>query len=405
METKNMKFLENKLSELVDNNIITEKQFDEAKNFFNIKKEKKNVSTIFSAIGLLLIGLSIITLFGVNWDNISREFKCVIAFIPTIITSIMLYYTMKNKNKNLERATSIIAPISILATNSLIGQIFHIQIDVYGLIFLSLLMFMPIAFIIKNYISLVVYGVGCIIYAGYREEAFNVCIVALPLVIYNIYNYIKCKEDKKNVLLWTFNAIIVTTLLFVNEILREEIIILYLFILSLITKLLFKKDNGLNKVISFLFMFYLFVICISSDMIAGIRELEFGVDTGISMILSLALFFLTKEYKNINEYFILLFTFLFYIPFINQNITFVLFNLLVLGYGIYKIIYGRKVNSYIVIKHGIATILYLIFVRFVSAEISFMAKTVLFLISGIIFIVGSKIFKRKIEEEKKDEQK
>ena len=310
---------------------------------------------------------------------------------------------MKNENKNMKLFTSIIAPISILATNSLIGQIFHLQFDVYGLLFISMIMFMPIAFIIRNYLSLTIYGVGAVIISFYVETVFNNLILLIPLFVYYIYNYIKHREDKKNTLLWTFNAIIITIILFSNSILRGEISLLYLYVLSLVTKLLFDDKNKLNKTLSVLFMIYLIISCISSSMFEIFNEIKFGADTAIFMLISLVLFVLTKEYRKVEKYFILVFIMLLHCTILSPKVLYVLVNLITLSYGIYKIINGRRINSYRIIKQGVALILYLIFIRFMSAEISFRAKSILFLISGIIFIIGSKIFKNKIEEEKKDE--
>ena len=135
MKKKEYKFLEEKLTELVDNNIISNEQYAASKDYFkNVKNENKSIVTIFLSIGVLLIALSIITLFAVNWDSISKPAKVVISFIPITITSVMLYLAMYKDDKKLKLYTSIFAPISILATNSLISQIFHIQTEIYELI-------------------------------------------------------------------------------------------------------------------------------------------------------------------------------------------------------------------------------------------------------------------------------
>ena len=91
MNKKNIKLLENKLLELVDNNIISHEQYQNAKQYFN-KDNEKSVVTIFGAIGVLLIALSIITIFAINWSNIPIALKTIIAFVPILITCVMLFY-------------------------------------------------------------------------------------------------------------------------------------------------------------------------------------------------------------------------------------------------------------------------------------------------------------------------
>ena len=67
MNKKEYNFLEKKLDELVENNIISFKQFEEARAFFSSKvKQGKSSGTILAGIGVLLIALSIITLFAVK---------------------------------------------------------------------------------------------------------------------------------------------------------------------------------------------------------------------------------------------------------------------------------------------------------------------------------------------------
>ena len=159
MNKKEYKFLENKLFELNENNIISEEQYKNAKDYFNNQtKPGKSIITIFTSIGFLLVALSVITLFAMNWEVISKEFKVIISFIPIVITAIMMFFSMKKEDKQIKLYTSIIAPISILATNSLITQVFHIQTEIYEMFFTSLLMFMPIAFILRNYLSILVYS-------------------------------------------------------------------------------------------------------------------------------------------------------------------------------------------------------------------------------------------------------
>ena len=149
MNKKNQKFLERKLSELVEKNIISPDQFEYAKSYFaSSKGSRRNIITILSAIGILLMTLSIITLFAMNWTDIPKEIKVVVSFLPLVLSAIMLFFTMKNEDKKLGLYTSIVSPITIIATNSLLSQVFHIQTEIYEMFFGCMVMFLPIAFIL-----------------------------------------------------------------------------------------------------------------------------------------------------------------------------------------------------------------------------------------------------------------
>lgn len=405
MNKKDYKLLENKLLELVENNIISNEQYGNAKDYFyNNKKGNKSVTTIFSAIGVFLIALSIITLFAVNWANISKEIKVIISFIPIIITSIMLYLYMKNENKKMQIYTSIFAPISILATNSLIAQIFHIQTEIYELFFTSLLMFLPIAFILRNYISIIVYGVGTIIYAFAVINSsvseiiglFNIFILSIPLVTYNIINYINDKKNGKNIVMWIINITLVTLFVFFKEFFRADVFLIYLYMIYFITKTIFENDNILNKLLSILFIGYLIISCITPSMVSYTEDIEFGFDTIVITLVIAIFIYLSKAYKSPKEYFIFLFILLLQYSNMNEDILFVLINIIAIALGVYKIIVGNQVNSYKQIKQGVSLILLLILFRFINSDISFMSKSIMFLIAGISFMVGSNVMKKRI---------
>lgn len=404
MKKKEYKFLEEKLTELVDNNIISKEQYGTAKDYFsNVKNENKSIFTIFFSIGFLLIALSIITLFAVNWDSISKSAKVVISFIPITITSIMLYFSMYKNDKKLKIYTSIFAPLSILATNSLISQIFHIQTEIYELIFISLVMFLPIAFILRNYISIVIYGIGTIIYcfiavsSGYSQSLvfFNAILISAPLMIYNAINYINNKNDGKNLIMWLINMGLITLLLTHLELLREDTFILYFYMLYLLTKLLYPKDNYINKLFIILFTGFLIISCTSHSILSFVKDIELGIDTIVLTALTGWLFYLTRTYEEIKEYFIGTFVLLLQFSKLDQDTVFLFTNIITGALGIYKIFIGNKTNSNKQTKQGIALVILLILFRFMSSDLDFMEKSIIFLLTGVGFMVGANILSKK----------
>lgn len=410
MNKKDYKFLDNRLIELVDNNIISNEQYENAKDYYNNKLNNRSISTIFGAIGIFLIALSIITIFAINWGNISKGIKVVISFIPLIITSIMLYISMQKDNPKNKLYTSIFAPIAIIATNSLIAQIFHIQTEIYELIFTSLLMFLPIAFILRNYISILVYGSGTIIYSfaaiGYSSSEnitlLKIFLLALPLIIYNIKNYKMNKNDGKNIIMWIVNITLLTLFVFYKEIFSENVLIIYLYLLYFITQTLFSKDNILNRALSVLFIGYLIISCITPEMVAYAEDIKFGFDTLIITILLGIFIRLSKAYDNPNEYFIFLFIFFLQYTKMDADMLFILINIIAIAFGVYKILIGNQKNSYKSIKQGVSLILLLIFFRFINSDISFTGKSIMFLIAGISFMIGSNMIKKRMGGEKDD---
>lgn len=404
MNNKKYKFLENSLLELAKNNIISEEQLLNAKTYF--KKDEKNKTsmvTIFTSIGVLLIALSIITLFAINWTTIGKTIKVLISFLPLVITAIMMFFYMKNENEKLRLYTSIFAPVSILATNSLITQIFHIQLEIYEVFYLSLLMFLPIAFLFRNYISLITYCVGTIIYAINIPQAWpemlKLFIIALPIVIYNYINYTKDKNDKKNILMYGTNLFAIIMFLFKMEIIRFESIFIFTYLIYLLTKLLFGNKNILSRVLKSAILVCMFVFCINDTAI----QIEFFWDSLIIALLVIGGICIGKFYKEPRELFNMAFIVLIQYFNLPDEFSYIVISLLMLAFGIYKIVFGIKKGIYKETKKGIAAIMILIFIRFMSSALSFSQKSILFLISGAIFIICANVMKKRIGGKNYDE--
>ena len=408
MTKKEKRFLEGKLSELLNNNIISNEQYNTAKNYFSDKSQGKSSSvTIFLSIGILLIALSLITLFAINWNNIAEPIKIVISFLPLVITSIMLHKSIYNGDKKIKLYTGIFAPISILATNSLVSQVFHIQTEIYELIFTSLLMFLPVAFVLRNSISVIVYGVGAISYSlaaadNYFYELalkFNAVTISLPLIIFNMINYIRNKNDRKNIIMWTINICLVTVLAVRFEVLRADCFILYFYMLYFVTRYLFGSETFINKLFSFVITSFIVISCANSYILSFVEDIDLGLDTLVLTLLTGLFFFLSKAYRDTNEYFTSVFVFLIQLSKLNREILLVLCNIIVVLRGIYKIITGNKLKLNNQTKQGVGLILLIILFRFISSDLSFMKKSILFLITGIGFMAGADIMKKKMGED------
>lgn len=403
MNKKDYKFLSSKLMELANNNIISKEQLEKSQNYFLEKKSDKNLSTLFGAIGVFLIALSIITLFAMNWNDIPKGIKVIISFIPIAISSVMLYKYMQTEDKKLCLYTSAFAPIAIIATNSLITQVFHMQTEIYELFFTSLLMFMPITFILRNFMAILIYGAGGVIYSfvaiesyGSEAEAISkILLIALPLIIFNVINYIKNKEDKTNVISWIANCVLLTLFLFHKELLSEESILVYLYVLYFATLTLFGNKNILSRILSFGFLGYMLLSCTSSDMLEYAEDLTIHFDTLLLAILAGVFIYISKAYKEPKEYFIFAFITLAQFTNLSSDLLFIIANLITIALGVYRILLGNDKNLPSETKKGLAIILLVILFRFVSSDLSFGTKSIIFLISGLIFMFSGKLTNKK----------
>ena len=395
------KFLSRKLEELTREAIISSEQEERAKAYFSSsKKNSTSIVTVFTAIGILLVALSIITIFAFNWDNLSKEIKIILAFIPLIITAVMLYITMKKDTNKWKIYTSIFSPIAILATNSLISQIFHIQTEIFEIILLSMVMFLPIVAILRNTLSITVYGIGSIIYITstyyLQENLLNAILILIPLVGYNIYNYIANKPHKSNIVMWIINIINISILLFQNEVLRPDVILIYSYMIYLMTRKLFVDNKALTKLFNGLLILVFLILSISQELVYFASMLEFNIDTLVLSIIVAALIYMLGMYKNIKDMIIFTGVVLLQYTKMEPQTLFTFINLLVILLGIYYIVNGNKIKSYGTSLGGVAIILLLILFRFVNSDLDFIQKSIMFLVMGTTFIVIANVTKKKL---------
>ena len=137
-------------------------------------------------------------------------------------------------------------------------------------------------------------------------------------------------------------------------------------------------------------------------MVSYAEHIEFGVDTLFITLLTAVFIYLSKAYKDPKEFFVFISIVLIQYTKMPEDILFIFINIITFAFSIYKIVIGTKNNSYHEIKSGISIILLLVLFRFITSDLSFMQKSILFLIAGAIFIISANVIKKRIGG-KKDE--
>ena len=129
------------------------------------------------------------------------------------------------------------------------------------------------------------------------------------------------------------------------------------------------------------------------------ENLTLRLDTLLLAMLAGLFIYLSKAYKEPKEYFIFAFITLAQFTNLDSDLLFVIANLITIALGIYRIILGNKKSLPSETKKGLAIVLLVILFRFVSSDLSFGTKSILFLISGIIFMFSGKLTQKKALEE------
>jgi|GEM_PF-5910922 len=421
---KSDKFYLSRLQPLIENGELTDAQAKKVLEAF-AKEEKKNTtaSTVMIALGIFLISAALITIIGVNFNSISITLRVALCFVPITITAILIIlYILGRQDNAFVLYTSIFAPISIMATNIFAAQIYQVYINTDTLILICTLVYLPIALLLKNSVSAIFFSIASVTITIYQITVFNpslpslinACLIFLPMLILTawfIYTYIAEKKSVNSQILFTAVIIILPFLLitipFFNHNPQHITGTLWLYILSTYFLTLKLYENHiLTKIMNFLLLGVILFSTAHAEMTLLIISRgyydEMNLLPIIFTVISIGLALLILKKLKIQDWTYLLFaviiTTFFYISFMFEFgmvfILFILFNLIVVSLGVGYIITGYSEGSFKKSIWGILFILYIVVCRFISSQLDFGVKSVLFIAVGIAFIIAA-IFIRK----------
>lgn len=417
------------INELVAAKVISVETAASIQNYYN-KNKSNNTSrliTAFSVLGALLVGLGIILIIAHNWDNLSRNMKVILSFIPLIIGQIACFYALFKKNTNVawREASAVFLFLSIGASISLISQIYHIPGNLSSFVFTWMVLVLPIIYLLRSVSTTLLYIIGFTYFAA-STSYFNYpselrthyywlfLISVLPFY----FNYLKNNKSSNFNLFLNWFLVISISIGFgiITNKAEELMFIAYICLMSLFYFIgqinLFKNESlGKNawKLIGGLgIMFILFIASFK----AFWMELRFDHLFGLEMIAILFLtatniYFLVKKYsvesyKNLKPLEVVFVVFMLVSLLYNQAFfAAVLINLLVFSIGVYTIWKGANQESLVKLNFGLLIIGILIACRFFDTDISFVLRGVMFVLIGFGFFVANYLTLKKI---KKDEE-
>ncbi|MCL2678176.1 MAG: DUF2157 domain-containing protein [Clostridiales bacterium] len=138
-----------------------------------LKKRSFNpLYVLFAVLGTLLISLGVILIFAVNWENIPRNLKLFIAFLPLIAAMCVFLYTLLKRRDSMafREGAALGLCLSILATVALVNQVFHIPFGIATYIRLCLFLFLPAIYLLEAKSPAALY-VACAIIAGAGRQS------------------------------------------------------------------------------------------------------------------------------------------------------------------------------------------------------------------------------------------
>ncbi|MEN7549959.1 DUF2157 domain-containing protein [Rapidithrix thailandica] len=162
--------LSKQLPELVHGGIISQETADRIQEYYQQKKETSTnrLFIIFAVLGALLVGLGVILIIAHNWDELSRNTKTALAFIPLLLGQALCGYTLLRQQQSFSwrEGSSTFLFLTVGASIALISQIYHLPGNLSAFLLTWALLGIPLVYIMKSSVVSLLYLIAITYYAG-----------------------------------------------------------------------------------------------------------------------------------------------------------------------------------------------------------------------------------------------
>ena len=119
------------IQELITAEVISQDTADKMQAYYQSKKGKSQnrLFAVFGVLGSLLVGLGIILILAHNWDELSRNVKSFIAFVPLVLAQIVCGFVLFKKQESIawRESSATFLFVAIASSISLVAQIYNIS--------------------------------------------------------------------------------------------------------------------------------------------------------------------------------------------------------------------------------------------------------------------------------------
>ena len=148
------------LNELVEADIISSDTAQKITAYYRSKEEAKpnRLFTIFGVLGALLSGLGIILIIAHNWDDMSRNLKTFLAFLPLVLGQVACAFSLiKKKGPTWVEASTTFLVLSVGATISLVSQIYNIPGNMSNFLFVWIAITAPLIYLLRSKLAIILH--------------------------------------------------------------------------------------------------------------------------------------------------------------------------------------------------------------------------------------------------------
>lgn len=406
--------LQHQLSELLQAEVITPETAEKILAYYRAKVDTAptRLRTIFGVLGALLCGLGIILIIAHNWEHMSKLIKIVLAFLPLVIGQITCALGFfKNKGVTWIESSATFLVLSVGATISLVGQIYHISGSLSDFLLIWITITAPLMYVLRSRLAALLHLVLITWYAcdmGYFFNSQTPWWYLLGFVgIIPFYIHLQ-KENSSSQITGIFNWLLPLSLVLVLGVFTNGSTLSFLTYLALFVLFynlgqlpLFKRQklrrNGYAIIGSFgttliavLLTFEWFWMDATDDSFETIELLATLILYTLGMgVLGYLHFKKTLRGFNLFPYAFLIVGALYLTRSLGWAHSLILMNALVIALGLFTIRRGIRQSSYGILNYGLSIITALIICRFFDTKLDFVVRGLLFISVGAGFFFAN----------------
>lgn len=196
------------LPELVASGTITADSAGAIKRYYEgTDSRRSNLAfVLLTTVGAALVGAGIILLVAHNWDQLDRNIRTVIAFLPLLtaqaLVAVVLLY--RNESRPWRELVAIFDVAAVGAAIALVSQTYQFQGSFADFLRVWMLLSLPMVYLLRTTLGAIVYLIGTIVWIntkwGFISRSDNpnfVWIFLLLVLPYFLFRYFKGRDTRE----------------------------------------------------------------------------------------------------------------------------------------------------------------------------------------------------------------
>jgi len=434
---KGIAWLYREIPVLVAKGIFSEETAGKIRQYYgdvNLKSKMQMALTIFSVIGAACVGLGIMLLFAYNWDALSKAQRTFLAFLPLVISNILLYWAVFNdkRSTSVREGLSVFNMLAVGGAIALISQIYHLPGDIDSFLLTWMVLSIPLVYLMSASLPAILYLLGITTWSAMSQNSGGHALLFWPLLALFIPHYLKYffKDPYDSRSVWLSSALCLCLSVAIGISLEKVLpgiwIIVYssfYSILYLVSKFWFDDAPGQWQrpfrnygILGITVLSYLFTFEWAWDHIGwhyyrhGGRFHQFAgiadyVIAGVLVVIAVSLIVKMAKAKRIFETSFGVMPILAIVTYSysglggNPFVATWIFNPYVLYLGILCVLTGVREKQMGLMNAGVLIMGVIIYTRFVDASLGIVERGIVFIIIGVCFIASNVVLSKRIKQE------